>query len=556
MSRTYLLACLDPTHTDGDALWTAAFGAAATAAEALAVATPALADAQQALATVPSPANGRTITTLQQAVDGNRLNAIDYGVVGDGATDDTAAMNVALAAAAVAGQLLYCGSLCIKISGALTMGGPGIVFDFVSQGANIGQPGIYLTGTGYTALTVTSPIVTDMLGCMYGTGQAVNGTSWGDSSSHNQVLATTRHWRVYNIAGFGQSFFNCVDCSWGTHTTEKCGNATNFSFGIFDGAGHCSGSSWATIQSDTATTKAMSISGNTANCRFGLISSVGAIPTIAVETWYLGGVDCAYGPTHLNSGGTSANATAHLGSTNSAWSNLVVDGNIVTELEGISGATLTLVAPDLNGTTTAFASQTGTVMSYGGQISRLATPAANFRLYGTNVGTLTVGVSTAATQMILTGSAVATLASSDSTSAATFVRCAIAAGTLLASNTVLDGSSFAAAVTPSGGTLTMLNGASLGSSLTYSGAFALRMTGRSKIVGTVTKSGGGNTDILADWGCTVGGSSANVGIPTGGAHVAGDFHANMLTVASGVPGWICVTAGTPGTFKTFATVSA
>lgn len=46
------------------------------------------------------------------------------------------------------------------------------------------------------------------------------------------------------------------------------------------------------------------------------------------------------------------------------------------------------------------------------------------------------------------------------------------------------------------------------------------------------------------------------GIPTVGTYKVGDVVLNVTPTASGVYGWVCVTAGTPGVWKSFATVSA
>jgi len=44
--------------------------------------------------------------------------------------------------------------------------------------------------------------------------------------------------------------------------------------------------------------------------------------------------------------------------------------------------------------------------------------------------------------------------------------------------------------------------------------------------------------------------------PTTGAHIVGEIHWNTAPAASGTIGWVCTTAGTPGTWKTFGAISA
>jgi hypothetical protein len=45
-------------------------------------------------------------------------------------------------------------------------------------------------------------------------------------------------------------------------------------------------------------------------------------------------------------------------------------------------------------------------------------------------------------------------------------------------------------------------------------------------------------------------------IPTTGAHAQGEVVFNSAPTAGGTVGWVCVTAGTPGTWKTFGAIAA
>jgi hypothetical protein len=44
--------------------------------------------------------------------------------------------------------------------------------------------------------------------------------------------------------------------------------------------------------------------------------------------------------------------------------------------------------------------------------------------------------------------------------------------------------------------------------------------------------------------------------PTTGAHKLGERVYNSAPVAGGTEGWVCTAAGTPGTWKTFGSISA
>ena len=50
--------------------------------------------------------------------------------------------------------------------------------------------------------------------------------------------------------------------------------------------------------------------------------------------------------------------------------------------------------------------------------------------------------------------------------------------------------------------------------------------------------------------------SFGIAAPASGAWIRGDIVYNTSAIASGNAGWICVTSGSPGTWKTFATIAA
>lgn len=52
------------------------------------------------------------------------------------------------------------------------------------------------------------------------------------------------------------------------------------------------------------------------------------------------------------------------------------------------------------------------------------------------------------------------------------------------------------------------------------------------------------------------GHGARAAAPASGAHIAGEIVFNADPVASGKIGWVCVTAGTPGTWKAFGAIDA
>lgn len=69
------------------------------------------------------------------------------------------------------------------------------------------------------------------------------------------------------------------------------------------------------------------------------------------------------------------------------------------------------------------------------------------------------------------------------------------------------------------------------------------------------------TVIPADWlndvnAATYLRSQTGAAAPTTGTHLAGELVYNTVPIAGGTVGWVCITAGTPGTWKTFGTIAA
>jgi hypothetical protein len=105
-----------------------------------------------------------------------------------------------------------------------------------------------------------------------------------------------------------------------------------------------------------------------------------------------------------------------------------------------------------------------------------------------------------------------------------------------------------------GGTIDVAAGETIGTVRVYSSRGTALTSADFRIVTSFFVS----TDAIAPlptikYGQTVGFSTA---IPTGGTWKRGDLCWNTTPSAGGTPGWVCVTAGTPGTWKAMANVAA
>ncbi len=367
MTAPYLGKAIVPANTDLDYLAMIAQNANTNATTALANAAAALA----ALNIVPVPAYGRLTTTLQAYINHTQtLWAGDYGVVGDGVADDTVAMNYALAQAAAAQRILYCGNMVVKITAALSGGGgcPGLVFDQAAYG-NAADPGIFVTGAGYTALTWHgSPQAWSVN--IYGTANACDGLVLGIAGGANIARGVLLNTRVYNLAGFGVQINKCYDCLFGSISIELCGMAAKAAFQMNDDGDTCNMTHICRLQVEQATTLAIDISPNSLALVIDSIHSERLIsPDAAAYAWVLGGASSSFNASRFQSGGTSANAKLWLRGSVTDYTAVRAEGNINVYLEGVAGTTLSLISPNINGTCQEYGGQTGQLMIFGGLIN-------------------------------------------------------------------------------------------------------------------------------------------------------------------------------------------
>lgn len=558
------------------------------------------------------------------------LSAEDYGVVGDGVTDDGVALQAALTAGYEQNKAVYCGALVCLVSKpanvtagafvvgtgytvltvgttdftavgaststigvhfiatgvgagtgtatpcALTMQGPGIIFDQVSHG-NEGGPGILVTGTAYTALLITrSP---QYVQCsVYGTGNAANGVVF-----QNPLLARVQYIRVFDLDGFGVKINKCWDCVFESVSVEQCGNTTHYAFSVNDDAPlpieeTSNMSHFLRLQVEKPNTQAIYIAPNTLSCLIDNIHSEQATVNASYVTWELGGGSCQYNSARFHANGTTANGTVKLNASHTMYCNLRAEGDIVvTALAFVSGD-LMLVNPTISGTFKLFLNQTGQVTMSGGIVNNFASdlirgggasnPGILFSANGTHFASVLIGdcQNPAVAELAqFINCSIDDLDSSSTQSAGKFTRCVIKEGNNLLSGTSWQGKAVydncditcasAAAASSSAGTIWLMNRTILNGALTFTNNAPVRIF-HSTITGTVSKGDAGAHDIICDAHAIVGASSSGFSeAPTGGAHARGETHYDPLPSTAAAPGWRCTTAATPGTFKAFANLA-
>lgn len=455
------------------------------------------------------------------------IDAADFGVVGDSFTDDTIAAQKALTAGAVQNKIVNFNGLTVRITAGLTCSGPGLCFDTVSHGVSAG-PGFYMSGTGYVGITFTGAPQCVAF-CLYGNGQAVT----GGVLFTNPQRARVQHVRVYNLNGYGCQINQMYDCLFETISVELCGNTTagqnGYAFSIGPGADTSNMSHILRLQVEQANAQAIYVDPSTLSCVIDDIHSERATVNASYVTWSLGG-ECFYLGGRFNASGTSANATLHLNGLNATYANFRVEGNI--PVEWIStGATMTLLTPNIAGTLKNVPNQTGTLEIVAGTVTTLTADPYGLRAYGTVITSLDVEVGPNppdATLARFENCDIAMLAAPTSAlSAATFVNCKIGEGhNLLKGLTVLIG----CVVT-------------FASKCTVAGPLYARGT---QFVGDMDCNG----YSLFDNGCFCTGAVTNPGPPAQATFPGkrGMHSANLLPGAASDDGWLCTLGGGPGTW--------
>lgn len=340
--------------------------------------------------------------------------AKDYGVVGDGSTDDTAALQNALDAGAAQNAVVDCGTMIVRITDALTMGGPGLIFDTVPHS---GSTGIKVDGYGFTALTIGTGVplvVSEFQACFWG---LANLTRTGTELSNaiyikNAILSKFQNIRIYNFDGFGLIVENTYDSVFDTVSVEYCGNDSHFAFWVKDLSGDSTNhSTFNRLQVELSYQRAIHIQPETQTCVFNKIHSertmtaaiaagafvsgqpytittVGTTNFVAIGapantvgisffatgagsgtgdafpvSWVFGGDSCTYGTTLLQSYGFSK---LWLRSAYCTYSNFRTDTSVTVDLEAVSTTALTLIEPSISSYIGEYYNQNGKITIVGG----------------------------------------------------------------------------------------------------------------------------------------------------------------------------------------------
>lgn len=354
-----------------------------------------LLSASSRAATLPEPGG-----VAAPGIRRETMFAGDFGISGRDDVDETRQVQLFLdACAAAGGRIAHFGGMRVRISGPLIARNVGIVFDRQSYGVT--DPGFYVTGRGYTALTVTG-LVPDFNVAIYGSGGAeygadgrivrdtrppVNGFQFGDPGEKEPLMSSTiRYARAYKLSGFGIRHTICFDNTFVAQSVEECGNARTPAFEVSGSpTGNCNESVWLRVQVELCAGQSILIHPNTLMCVFAKIHSERATAVAGTTTWLLGGA-CEFGSVRCQANNPDR-ATMRIVSAQAECRNFRVEGNIPIEIDATGGVVdfhnpiVTMKpAPDQNGRVTVT----------GGQVRALAV-GAEWTFVGTRIDLLELG---------------------------------------------------------------------------------------------------------------------------------------------------------------------
>lgn len=508
-------------------------------------------------------------------INGAPINALDYGVVGDGVADDTAALNLAFAT----GKPVYIPNGCAcKITGALT------ATNAVYMGAS---SYIKPTGSGYTALTINPIARSGPYRVVIGDNNAVfagTGIVFGNpaAAGHTQIEIELLDARKCTVAGV--QINNLWESIVQKISAYGCGNSSNYAVAIKSNVGDSTNTTiFNNITVGQSDTNALYVAAQF--CTFPMIYVEQVFTPAAKFVWFNKCVKSNFGRVRIYNAGS---ADAWIGTTQSTYDFIDCQSNLVFDwTDSLGSEAVTVKFLSCDATISEIAPSGGPIQSR--PITILACDLATLNTGGNNtenaggrwyvsngdITTLQVGRNDYATnpRSILAADAVVfkniDVGNFDirdpEDSSVTFDNCRLRAiGSTFSGYTKLLNCYLDSNATFTGDNVSALNyQAKIYADGTYfGGTFNTigNVTGQvinSTIVGNMTATNGGTTDIgivFVNTGCN-GTVASKFGNPPalaendGGVNWGRGKRIDNIAAAVGSPkGWICTVSGNPGTW--------
>jgi hypothetical protein len=262
-----------------------------------------------------------------------------FGAQGDGATDDTAAIQAGINAAAESSKVLFIPSGYYKITRGLTT--PTNFAGLIGEGMACTK--IIPYGSGYTALTVSTGIAYRDFQ-IDGEGRTLNGILFAGLGADNGGFCAwlqVENIRCVNFDGYALKCRAVFDSNFHRINIESSGNATEYAFSLLratDAAGdHCNQSVFSGLQVELSNKKAIYVHPDTLSCTFEQIHSERATADALYTTWVLGGTECTYTNARLTKEGVTGGTALLYGADSQFIGLYVEDGIDVTATPNTAG---------------------------------------------------------------------------------------------------------------------------------------------------------------------------------------------------------------------------
>lgn len=501
------------------------------------------------------PATGAVVRTVQSKLT-ERVSVFDFGAVGDGVTDDTAAIQACFNYCGNHGRVAWFPQIAgatstqFKTTSALSLGGQAAGIEFESALVSL-MP----SGSGYTVLTTSPGIQISRfevrMDCQ---GATLNGVLM-----NQPIDSRVQNIEVYNAAGRGIQLLGVEDTVIETMTAYNCGNGTSgtpaFSMGEYSGD-PCNCIHILRLQVEQANGSAITIDDGTLYSTIENIHSEQAKPVVGLTTWALGGSSCTYSNMRLEANSPSANATAVFSGAATTFITPRIEGSISLELQGSAAtAGITVIGAICSGPATNVVGQNGPIVILGGTFSSLSGQPGGWRVFAAQIAALAIGdAANDPTQAQFTNCDIAALTSTNSQSSATFTTCDVAeCNSLLAAITVINGGKFVSAgsIAPTFGAQVYANNATM-----IAAGFAPATSSFIFSRGTIWN---GPMSFTGSLGCTFDDASYVTGTVTGftaptvaplttGIWPKGARTKNIAPAVGSPKAWVVSTAGNPGTW--------
>lgn len=471
------------------------------------------------------------------------FNVKDYGAVGNGVANDTAAIQAAINAAGASPVYLPKGTYLITAG--LNMPNHNAHGGLVGDGVSASV--IQCSGSGYTGLTTrgASGVYRDFsIVAKNGRSTALNGiffNFYGGRADIRNVVAQ-------NFNGFGMSFEAIWDSSVSNIVIENSGNASNYAFSVTGGTDTSNHTVFDRIQVETSNTLAMFVDANSLCLTFHNIHSERTTGVAGTYTHVLGANRGTYENVRIEA---TSNVSVLLQGGSTTFSELIFPGE---DVDVSYGVVSTVTINNLQCDAVRILSSNLERVIFNGLIANsLSNDYGNdVQVNNGKIGNVT-NSGNGAVLKVYDSSVTGTV----STSGVNTIISRQSTWTNLPTvqNVFLDNCTVSSAYTTQFGQKVTANGCTFAGAITLSNNGAV-FSAKGCIFNSSLNYVAGTAYGVLDGACVVQGTvnASWYGVPTAGTWMTGQRRYNPTAGTGAYTGAVCTAGGTPGTWKQFGLV--